>query len=322
MRPRKKDRHLPPCVHLKHGAYYLVKRGKWIPLGRDYAAALSEYAKTVGNPGAGNMPSLIDDAMNNLRPSVGPSTWGNYQTASRRLKHAFADIRYQDVTAQTVWEFRDKYHETPNMTNRCLTLLRHVFNYAIRRGKMQYNPAIGVEKHAELKRDRLISSGEYRTIYEKAGDRLQVIMDLCYLTGQRVGDVLKIGRQDITTDGVYFRQQKTGKKLLVEWTPELKAVVERAKGMGGKVKALTLLQNRLGRAPDYTTVKLQWDKARRAAGILDAQMRDLRAMSLTEAEEQGKNPTALAAHSSESMTKRYLRGKKIAKVSGPSFRQS
>lgn len=58
-----------------------------------------------------------------------------------------------------------------------------------------------------------------------------------------------------------------------------------------------------------------------AASVPNAQMRDLRAMSLTSAEDEGKNPTALAGHSSEAMTKRYLRGKKVAKVDGPSFKR-
>lgn len=55
------------------------------------------------------------------------------------------------------------------------------------------------------------------------------------------------------------------------------------------------------------------------AGVEDAQLRDLRAMALTEAEEQGLNPTALAAHSSPAMTARYLRRKRVTKVDGPTM---
>jgi integrase len=205
------------------------------------------------------------------------------------------------------------------MTNRCLTVLRMVFNYAIRRKRVSMNPAIGVEKHDEKQRDRLIAKAEYDKIYAQCGPRLQVIMDLLYLTGQRVRDVLTIKRADLTPEGINFKQQKTGKKLLVRWTPELQAVVDRAKTLRGNITALTLLHNRLGKSPDYTTVKLQWDVARTAAGIPDVQMRDLRAMSLTETDEQGKDAMALGGHASRSMTRRYLRRKKISKVDGPSF---
>jgi hypothetical protein len=55
---------------------------------------------------------------------------------------------------------------------------------------------------------------------------------------------------------------REGNKGVVAWTPQLRAVVERAKTLSGNIRALTLLHNRRGKAPDYSTVKIQWDKAR------------------------------------------------------------
>jgi len=52
-RPRLSDLHLPRCVYHKHGAYYLVRGGKWLPLGDDIEAALLEYARICkADPGA------------------------------------------------------------------------------------------------------------------------------------------------------------------------------------------------------------------------------------------------------------------------------
>ena len=96
-------------------------------------------------------------------------------------------------------------------------------------------------------------------------------------------------------------------------------MVERAKKLHGNIRALTLLHNRRGKAPDYSTVKIQWDKARAAAGVEDAQLRDLRAFAATWAKKQGKNPTALLMHSSPSQTVRYLREKEEPVAEGPSF---
>ena len=59
MRPRKTDRHLPPCVYLRHGAYYLVRRGKWTRLAADLPEALKEYARLHAQP-SGGMAALID----------------------------------------------------------------------------------------------------------------------------------------------------------------------------------------------------------------------------------------------------------------------
>ncbi|HYG58850.1 MAG TPA: tyrosine-type recombinase/integrase, partial [Symbiobacteriaceae bacterium] len=127
---------------------------------------------------------------------------------------------------------------------------------------------------------------------------------------------------DISDDGIYFRQKKTGARLLVQWSPALRQTVESAKALHGNVRALTLLHNRKGKAPDYRTTKQQWDAACEAAGVSDANLHDLRAMSGTAAEDQGLDPTKLLGHTSPNQTKRYLRAKKIPVVSGPSFGQS
>lgn len=101
----------------------------------------------------------------------------------------------------------------------------------------------------------------------------------------------------------YFEQDKTDARLTVRWTLELWAVVERAKALHGEnVRALTLLHNRRGKAPDYRTVRDQRDRACEAAAIADADLRDLRAMAGTAAKAQGKNPTALRGHTSPAMT--------------------
>jgi len=309
-----KDRHLPPCVYHKHGAYWLVKNGRWQRLGTELPPRFQARIATRRTAFA----DLTDAAMATIKPAVGKSTWANYNVAARKLKYAFADIQPQLVTAADVWDFRDGYAATPNMTNRCLSLLRQILSYAVRRRILPTNPAVDIEPLPETIRDRLLTKVEYTAIHEKAGARLQGIIDMLYLTGQRVNDVLRIKRSDLSDDGIYFQQQKTGSKVLVQWTPELRALVERIKSLND-IPAITLFQSRYRKAPDYRSVKLQWDEACAAAGVQNAQLRDLRALSLTDAEDEGKNPTALAGHSSPSMTRRYLRRKKVAKVEGPTL---
>jgi integrase len=146
-------------------------------------------------------------------------------------------------------------------------------------------------------------------------------MDLLFLTGQRIGDVLAIRRAALSEEGISFEQQKTGARLVVLWTPELRDTVARARLLYANVRAFTLLHNRRGKVPDYRTVKDQWDKACVACGVENAHLHDVRAMALTAAKLQGKDPTALAGHSSQAMTERYLRDRTIPMVEGPSFRR-
>ena len=61
MRQRKVDRHLPPCVYQKHGAYWLVRAGKWHRLGTDLSLSLAEYGRRISAP-KGGMADLIEEA--------------------------------------------------------------------------------------------------------------------------------------------------------------------------------------------------------------------------------------------------------------------
>jgi len=320
-RPRKADTHLPPCVYPRHGAFWHVKSGKWTRLGATLEDALVAYARMHDAP-RGGMPDLIDTVLTHIRPNLSKNTIAQYDTAARKLKKMLVQFAPDQVRPKHIAAIKVAMASTPNMANRCLSLLRQVFSWALEQQLIEMNPAVGIKRHLESKRGRLISMDEYRAIYGHAGERLQVIMDLLIRTGQRVSDVLRIRRTDLTDEGIRFVQQKTGAKLVVPWTPELRAVVDRAKLLHGNIRALTLLHNRRGKTPDYRTVALQWTKACEAAGVADAHIHDLRAVALTAARKQGLNATRLAGHSSPAMTERYLRDREEPLADGPSFGQS
>lgn len=320
MRPRKKDRHLPRCVFLRHGSYWLVRGGKWTNLGRDLATALQAYGKAYTRP-AGTMPALIEMALEAKRQHVKPGTFRLYEGVGRKLSEILAEFSPEQVTPRDIVQIRMSMAHTPGMANHTLSVLRIVFQYALEQQLIDRNPAVGVPRIRQDERDRLLTLDEYRRIYAKANPKLQVVMDLCFLTGQRIGDVLAIRYTDITDEGIAFRQAKTGAKLLVTWTPELRAAVARAKALHGNVKAFTLLHGHKGKPPTYWAVRDAWDRAVAAAGVPDAHIHDIRAMSATAADQAGIDATALLGHTSPAMTKRYLRSKVTPLVQGPSFGQ-
>jgi integrase len=320
MRPRKKNRHLPPCVYNSHGAYYLVRKGVWEPLGRDLSGALAEYARRVADTPKGGMGELIERVLIHIAPKKSAATNMQYRQLGTKLKEILAEFSPEQVQAKHVAAIKVRYANTPFYANRLVSVLRMVFSFAVEWQIVGSNPAFGVARHAESKRQRYINDAEYAAIYAHAGERLRIIMDLCYLTGQRISDVLRLRHSDITDAGVAFKQGKTGARLVVLWSADLRATVERARTLHGNVTALTLLHNRRGKAPDYSTVKIQWDKARKAAGIEDARIHDLRAKSLTDAKRQGLDPQTLAGHTDPRMTDRYIRARETPQAEGPSFR--
>lgn len=318
MRPRKKDRHLPPCVYLKHGAYYLVKEGKWRRLGADYHAALIEYAAIMALPEDG-MPALIDKAFPALIEGKSDSTKTQYAYVAKLLKEVFAEFQPDQVRHGDIVQMMDAFADRKTIANRMLTVLRLVYGWALDRGIVQTDPTVSVKRFPQKARDRLVTPAEYAAIYSHCAPWLQIIMDLCYLTGQRIGDVLKIEYSHLTDEGIFIEQQKTGKKLIVGWTPELRAVVDRAKDADYKIKSLRyLLSGRAGTMRRHSNVWRYFKDAARKAGLGDVTLHDLRAMAGTEAERQGVDPTALLGHTDRRTTQIYLRDRSAKVVSGPS----
>lgn len=318
-RPRKNKGPYPPCFYEKHGAFYLVRENKWTRLGADLGVALAEYGRIMGTAGTRGMPRLIDEALKTIAPNLAVSTKAQYEHAAEILKRKLKQFDPQDVKAKHVAGIKQSLAKTPNMANRVISLLRQVFAYAVERQLVDSNPCIGVARLPEAKRQRLLSADEWQAIHDHAGPRLQVIMRLQYLTGQRIGDVLSIKRSQLTDEGIVFQQQKTGARLVVAWSPDLRAAVEAAKALSEGVPSVTLLRSATGGPPDYRSVAEQFGRAATAAGVDDARLNDARAMSATATKRQGKNARALLGHTSETMTDRYLRDKDAQVVEGPSL---
>lgn len=319
-RPRKHNRHLPPCVYESHGAFYLAKHGRWEPLGRSLPAALAEYARRFDAGKAGGLGPFIDDAFARMRSRaarpLARSTIEQYTVAAGKLKHLLRDFAHpEQVKQRDAAMVKKLLAPTPSMANRVLSFARSAFAMFVEDQLIESNPFLGVRRHAEARRERLLTVEEFERIHAAAGPRLRVVMELAYLTGQRIGDVLAIRRADLLGEGIAFDQQKTGARLVVRWSPALRQTVERANALGGNVRALTLLYNRRGKAPDYKTVRAQWDAACRAAGVEDAHLHDLRAMAATAV---GKDRAgALLGHRDARTTRIYLRGREVPVVEGP-----
>jgi integrase len=321
MRPRKNQRELPACVYHRHGAFWFVKRGKWTRLGDKWPGdAREEYDRLTG-PAKGGMDKWVDEALEAHRKSVKASTFKQYGWAASKLKAAFAEFSPEQVKQKHVALWRRSMADTPNMANRCLSVARVVFSYLVEQQVIDSNPAQGVKPFLEVKRERLLSAEEFTAIYDKAVPRLQSMMELMFLCGQRLMDIVTIHESQIGPEGISFRQAKTGNRLLVRWTPEIREAVDRARALN-KVRSLTLYRGRLGSPPKYRSVYVQWTTACRSAGVVDAQARDVRAMSATEANAQGKDATKLLGHASAAMTARYLRNRTVPQVDGPSIGQA
>lgn len=319
-RPRKKDRHLPACMYFKHSAYFLVRRGKWLRLGSDLPAALHEYARILGQT-TGGMPDLIDTMLPRIlrnkrtgKPHA-DETVRQYTASAALLRTMLATLSPHDITARDVKAVRRELQDTPVVANRALTVLSLILAEAVDDELIDSNPAIGVARIKLEARTRRITVAEYDSIYANADPTMRAVMSMCYATGQRVMDVCGIKTEQITDDGIAFVQQKTKARVIVGWTTELRAAVSEARALKPNALRPTHLW---GFAPlTYAMVYKRWKKACKAARVADANIHDMRAMSGTDADEQGISAQTLLGHTDSRTTRIYLRDKTTPTVRGP-----
>ncbi len=297
-------------MHLKHGRYYLVRENKWHPLSRDLHDALIEYARlTAPTADGGALAGLVRRVLEDMRTTVAPSTLKNYESCARRVLKAFAQFTPAQIRPAHIAQFLDHNKSTPSMANLLRSFLKGMFARAVRWGIVEANPVRDIGQFRTGKRDRYITADEFARIREHATPTLQALMDMAYITGQRLGDVVKIRYADITDAGVFVRQQKTGARVLIAMTDDLAVAIAQARAIHRSVKGLTLFHKRDGSPLAYGTVHHHWLKATEAAGVEDAHFHDIRAASATDAKAQGIDSKALLGHTTESSHNRYLRSK-------------
>jgi hypothetical protein len=77
------------------------------------------------------------------------------------------------------------------------------------------NPCHELRRLHEQKRTRYVADQEYLALYSIAADRIQCLMDMATITGQREGDLLKLPNRDpsvYTDEGIVFRPGKSKRR--------------------------------------------------------------------------------------------------------------
>lgn len=306
-------RDLPKRMHLKHGGYYYVHRNKWTFLARDYGDALRIYAGIIA-PKRGGFVALLDRYMAGL--TLAPKTLKTYTVVANRLRTAFQEFEPSDIQPHHLYRYLSVKGVSRPMSAHYRSVMVGAMQLAVKEGLVAQNLMREVENFSSGKRDRYLTDAEFRAIRDKATPTLRSIMDLCYCTAQRIGDILAIRHSDLTEDGIAFKQQKTDTRLCVAWSPELEQAVKDAKALHQSLKGMTLLHTRQGTPFKYSTVRTLWDRACKAAKVENAHLHDIRAKAATDAKKQGIDSKALLGHKSDAVHQRYLRGKDVPIVQG------
>jgi len=144
----------------------------------------------------------------------------------------------KDVTRRDVVALLDKIlkREAPIQANRTLAVIRKMFNFALGRDIVQFNPCIGVRSPSpENQRDRVLTEAEIKTFWEKLDQtdmhkNTRNAYRLMLLTAQRIGEVVSSRWQDMDLKSGWWiipaERSKNKLQHRVPLSPEALAIIE------------------------------------------------------------------------------------------------
>lgn len=314
---------LPRRVYLRHGRYFHVSpAGTWVGLSREAEGLPAMYralAELQDKEITGDrLPAVLARW---VAAKLAEKAWGDGMQSSmervtREIADRFVDFRPDQITAPVVFEYLKPWLGNPRTYNLHRSVLRQALSFAALEGLRDgHNPVDDVPQRREAKRARIVTDAEIEAIKQAAlqaqrgGAALVQMIDLAMLTGQRIGDVLKMRWQDITEEGVLVDQGKTKAALLIEWTPPLRLAVDACGA--GRDRIGHLLVKSDGAPYRYQGIRTAWDKACQRAGIENLHIHDMRGRAGADREEEDGIYAAqrLLGHSSVQQTESYTKGK-------------
>lgn len=355
--PRKKSAGLPPRLlerkrvfvsgKLWVGYYYDSRdeNGKRveIPLGGDLNVAKRKWAELdckLPLAEIDTMQYIFDRYAKEVIPKKAIKTQYTNLLELKHLRLVFDSAPINKITPQHIAKYRDARF-TPEKTlkdgtvipkklspvsaNRELALFSHCWNYAREWGYTALpNPCLGIRKNKELGRSFYADDEVWNAVYTVAPQELQDAMDIAYLTGQRVSDVLKFKIADIVNEHLQLKQGKTQKllriALLTESGEKSQLGLKIDQMDSYPVKSLRLLATPDGKSISIGMLRLRFNAARDiairnakkaghlelAARVAQFQFRDSRSKAASEIDDLD-SASRLLGHSDKQITKAVYR---------------
>jgi integrase len=203
----------------------------------------------------------------------------------------------------------------PGMANLTISVLRKLMSYAIKIGMRDSNPIVGVERYRQGSHhtwtDKELAAYEARW---SLGTRERLAFALLLFTGQRVGDVSKLKRSDITRGTLSLVQEKTGTALAIPIHPALDRAIR-----AGPANGMYLIGDKYGRPIRAANLSKLVIRAAAMAGLPDrCKPHGLRKAVLRRLAEHGataKQIAAVSGHKTLAEVERYTRAADQAKLS-------
>ena len=205
-----------------------------------------------------------------------------------------------DVTDADVEKLKARLRAKPVEFNRCLSLLRAAFNFAVRRKLVKFNPTAPVRPYPEQPRERVLSGDELQRLaaaldaMEAEGWNRWAIyaVRLLAMTGWRISEIQKLRWADLRPDRceALLVDTKTGTRWATI-SSEALAMLDRVPRKDGNLFIFS--GRKKGQHLSYNAVADALNEACKRAGVEDVSPHVFRASAATAMAEAGASPFAL-----------------------------
>jgi integrase len=308
------DRHGKPRFYYRRAGFE-TRRLRGLPFSpefmADYESALADQPLPVGagraRPGTMLALALSYFASPGFR-TLRSSTQRAYRAIIDRICRDHGDKRAADLRREHVVKLMAVRSDQPGAANALRMALRVMMKHAVDIGLRADDPT------REVKAIRIKTGGHHSWTdseiaqFERChpvGSRARLALALLLYTGQRRGDVLRMGAQHIRGGALYVKQEKTGAELEIPVHPELVTVIASTPS-----SHLTFLTTRAGRPFEASSFSRWFRNECDRAGLPQCSAHGLRkaaARRLAEAGCTAHEIGAITGHASLTELVRYTR---------------
>lgn len=275
-----------------------------------YAAYLAEKPMAAARPvHADSLAKLIIDFYGSrLFTDRKPSTRQLYRYALDPVAKQHGHRSASTMTAENAEKIINAIGEKrPGMGNLTRAVLRRVMHFAVKQKLRKDNPLLGIEAF-KVGEHHTWADAELKQFETKwrLGTRQRLAYALLLYTGQRVGDVAKMNRADVSDGLIHTVQQKTGAELWVPIHPELQRAMKAL-----PAKGLTLIGDANGRPVKRAALSALMRGAIKDAGLskrcVSHGLRKAAMRRLAEAGATASQIAAISGHRTLKEVERYTR---------------
>lgn len=228
-RKRKTNKHLPAHVYIRRGRYQLRYKNGRAKNFDTVDECLVAWAREYDCSQSDLISDIITDYRATVLPTKAIKTQKEYAPSLDRLNKACGHFRLSELRPKDVYQYQAARASggAGVAANRDIAVLSVVCAHGVRLGHADRNVCREVRRYTERPRKRYVTDEEVEIVYGLASEWMKRAIRLVCLTGMRLQDLWSFSQESMTDEGLLYEQEKTGRRMLMVWTDELRWCAKR-----------------------------------------------------------------------------------------------